>query len=378
MLSQEERWLLKEKYGGEKSSGFFADCERLAAGEPLGYVIGWVPFLGSTIYLDDHPLIPRPETEYWVEHAIASIRHRTDAINVKESTNGAKKYDTPCTQDFPSGNKDILVATQDCPSGNKDILDRHDKGVEGSPGQHRSFLGTDRNDAAQIRVLDLCAGSGCIGVAVARHVPEARVDFAEVDSRLLPTIEKNLLENVPAIRSKNLSINRKVVEEEKSTPDIPGNRYIKKASVGVTDGHGEVCGVPGCSVSAVNSSIADGVDRATGLSIIQSDVFSNVTGRYDLILSNPPYIDPALDRTEPSVKDHEPHRALYGGTNGLACIERIIAGAPAHLLPSGELWIEHEPEQTAAIQALATHHGFVSTTHPDQYGVERYSVLVLE
>ncbi|MEX0913065.1 MAG: hypothetical protein WDZ56_00890, partial [Candidatus Paceibacterota bacterium] len=74
MLNKEEGWLLEEKYGGEKTAGFSADLKRLACGEPLGFVIGHVPFFGCRIYLDSHPLIPRLETEFWVEKAIVAIK----------------------------------------------------------------------------------------------------------------------------------------------------------------------------------------------------------------------------------------------------------------------------------------------------------------
>ena len=73
MAQNEEKWLLQEKYHGEKTEAFFADCKRLALGEPLGYLIGHVPFLDCTIWLDNHPLIPRPETEHWVEQVIEVI-----------------------------------------------------------------------------------------------------------------------------------------------------------------------------------------------------------------------------------------------------------------------------------------------------------------
>jgi methylase of polypeptide subunit release factors len=73
-MSQDIEWLLKEKFGGEKSDAFFADCKRLALGEPLGYLIGHVPFLGCTIHLDSKPLIPRTETEFWTEKAIEEIK----------------------------------------------------------------------------------------------------------------------------------------------------------------------------------------------------------------------------------------------------------------------------------------------------------------
>ena len=66
-MNKDERWLLEEKYGGKKTAEYKVDVERLASGEPLGYVIGWQPFLGLKIYLDSKPLIPRPETEWWAE-----------------------------------------------------------------------------------------------------------------------------------------------------------------------------------------------------------------------------------------------------------------------------------------------------------------------
>jgi methylase of polypeptide subunit release factors len=59
-------------------------------------------------------------------------------------------------------------------------------------------------------------------------------------------------------------------------------------------------------------------------------------------------------------------------------IEKIIADSPAHLHTHGQLWLEHEPEQSALIATLASTHGFTCVTHTDQYEVERYSCLVLQ
>lgn len=69
-MNRDERWLLDEKYGGTETPEYEADKRRLTAGEPLGYVIGWQPFLGLKMYLDSHPLIPRSETEWWVEQLL--------------------------------------------------------------------------------------------------------------------------------------------------------------------------------------------------------------------------------------------------------------------------------------------------------------------
>lgn len=265
MSSQDEQWLLKEKYRSVESEAFYADLKRLAEGEPLAYVIGHLPFLGCQIFLDSHPLIPRSETEYWVEKAISEIKKQTHRF---ETESLVKKL--------------------------KDNESVPNKGI---------------------RVLDLCAGSGAIGIAVAKAIPEAHVTFGEIDQAHLPTIAKNLEAN-----------------------DIPCTRY----------------------------------------QVFQSDLFERISGSFDFILSNPPYIDPKIDRTEKSVKEHEPYLALYGGKDGTELIERIIAGARAKIAPHGKLWLEHEPEQTSTITLCAKKHNFSISTHPDQYDLLRYSVLVLQ
>jgi release factor glutamine methyltransferase len=75
-MTKDEKWLLEEKYGGVEGPGFEADKERLAEGEPVAYVIEWMPFLGLRIYLDSRPLIPRPETEWWTEVLIEHLKEK--------------------------------------------------------------------------------------------------------------------------------------------------------------------------------------------------------------------------------------------------------------------------------------------------------------
>lgn len=243
-ISQDSKWLLKEKYGGEKSEAFFADVKRLALGEPLAYLIGHVPFLDTTIGLDSHPLIPRPETEFWTEKAIAAIKEKSSPV----------------------------------------------------------------------KILDLCSGSGCIGVAVAKAVPNSTVHFSEIEASHVETIKKNL-----------------------KTNDIPENRTL----------------------------------------VAHTSLFDSLPYQYDFILSNPPYIDETLNRVDRSVINFEPHLALFGGEDGMEVIEKIISSAIDHLNSGGQLWLEHEPEQTEVITELAEKYLYTISTHRDQYGTERYSKLVI-
>jgi HemK-like putative methylase len=68
--------LVRDKYLGDASQVTQEDYTRLEAGEPLAYVIGWVPFLNLRVGLDSRPLIPRPETEWWTESLIAHLHTR--------------------------------------------------------------------------------------------------------------------------------------------------------------------------------------------------------------------------------------------------------------------------------------------------------------
>lgn len=70
-------WLRRDKYAGKETPAFRRDAERLRRGEPVDYVIGFADFLGCKVDLSARPLIPRPETEFWTEKIIASMRSTT-------------------------------------------------------------------------------------------------------------------------------------------------------------------------------------------------------------------------------------------------------------------------------------------------------------
>jgi methylase of polypeptide subunit release factors len=112
--------------------------------------------------------------------------------------------------------------------------------------------------------------------------------------------------------------------------------------------------------------------------LIQTDVWSNlpaqagITDRHDYIFANPPYLEKTNEK-ETLLKD-EPPEALFAGDGGFALIEKTLRGAREHLNPGGQLWLEHEPGQSARIAALSAELGLTSETHPDQFGVDRYTV----
>ncbi len=82
-MTKDERALLEEKYGGVATPEFARDVARINLGEPVAYVIGHQPFLGLSILLDSHPLIPRPETEWWTEQLLEKIEKREPAPTLR-------------------------------------------------------------------------------------------------------------------------------------------------------------------------------------------------------------------------------------------------------------------------------------------------------
>ena len=133
-------------------------------------------------------------------------------------------------------------------------------------------------DPAQVhRILDLCTGSGCMAVALAYAFPRARVDAADISPDALAVARINV------------------------------------------ENHG----------------------LGERVRLIRSDLFRALNDeRYDLIVTNPPYVARAEMETLPLEYRHEPALALESGGQGLDAIVRILAQAPAHLSPGGILVAE--------------------------------------
>ena len=82
-------------------------------------------------------------------------------------------------------------------------------------------------------------------------------------------------------------------------------------------------------------------EKAEHVHFLQSDLFEKVEGKFEIIVSNPPYIASAeVDRLMPEVRDHEPRMALDGTEDGLEFYRRIIAEAGQYLVSSGMLFFE--------------------------------------
>jgi ribosomal protein L3 glutamine methyltransferase len=148
-----------------------------------------------------------------------------------------------------------------------------------------SHFGSDEDHAAALigdpagveRVLDLCTGSGCLAILAARHFPNAEVDAVDISRDVLAVAARNVAD------------------------------------------HG----------------LEDRVRLHRG------DLFAPLgSARYDLIISNPPYVDTEGMARLPAECRAEPKLAFEGGADGLDIVRRIVREAPAHLTPQGGLLCE--------------------------------------
>lgn len=100
-------------------------------------------------------------------------------------------------------------------------------------------------------------------------------------------------------------------------------------------------------------------EKAEHAHFLQSDLFEKVEGKFEIIVSNPPYIASAeVDRLMPEVRDHEPRMALDGTEDGLYFYRRIIEEAGKHLVSSGMLFFEIGYDQGQAVSELMREHGY--------------------
>ncbi|MCX7554437.1 50S ribosomal protein L3 N(5)-glutamine methyltransferase [Marinicella sp. S1101] len=125
-------------------------------------------------------------------------------------------------------------------------------------------------------VLDLCTGSGCIGLAIAHYFEQAQVDVSDISSDALELAKTN------------------------------------KRLLGL----------------------------GANVSVIESDLFAEISGQYDLIVSNPPYVDEEEFAALPDEYTYEPKQALVSDRSGMEIPVKILFEAPNHLSEQGFLFLE--------------------------------------
>lgn len=113
--------------------------------------------------------------------------------------------------------------------------------------------------------------------------------------------------------------------------------------------------------------------NVSNVSFVHSNLFENIKGQYDVIVSNPPYIESEVIKgLMDEVKNHEPGLALDGGADGLDFYKAIISGAREHLRPGGRLYFEIGYNQGQAVSDLLKGYGYTDIlVRQDLAGLDR-------
>lgn len=161
--------------------------------------------------------------------------------------------------------------------------------------------------AGELRVLDLCTGSGCIGLAIAKNVPNARVTLADISPAAL------------AVAKENVTMQKLSARVACTTVDA-----LKKPPA--------------------------------------------FLGKFDMIISNPPYITTReMTQLPKSVDVFEPHLALYGGEDGLVFYRAISENYRDALKNGGILCFEFGEHQGDAVSQILTENGFAVLKRTKDY-----------
>lgn len=263
--------------------------------EPVQYLVGEARFFGLSLEVDARVLIPRPCTELLVEQVVQRVRQRMS---------GDEGAPLPSTVTQAEEAADEAEAERAAVMTQRRAL--------ANARARRGQLGKG------LVIADVCTGSGCIAIALAKNLPGARILATDIALDALELAAQNARKNNVEDR----------IEFRHGSLLEPVVQYVQEH-----DGQG-----------------------------------------LDFIVSNPPYIpDHEWDAVESNVKDHEPTHALRGGADGLAFVRPIIAYAPPLLAPGGTLLMEIAACTRDAVLDLAMNHEELMNpgVHKDGDGLDR-------
>ena len=242
ILKQNDSELLKnelEEVNSLKKQQYEETLKEIINGKPLQYITNSQEFMALNFFVNENVLIPQPDTEILVETAIKTIENCT--IDLKSECikkEGIKEYNT---------------------------------------------------ENNQIEILDLCTGSGCIGISIAKYSANTKVTASDISKEAIQVAKKNaILNNV----------------EEK-------------------------------------------------IEFIVSNLFENIKNKkFKIIVSNPPYIETSVVKTLSKEVQNEPKLALDGGEDGLLFYKKILNEAHKYLESNGYLLLEIGYNQAEKIKKI--------------------------
>ena len=252
-----------------KLHSFFENFEKRRRRIPLAQILGRQSFYGLDFFVNEDVLIPRADTECLVDLVLEDY---ADLAKQAGKTYAEKR-------------------------NSEHVSNKHEDNVE------------NEANSSSLKILDLCTGSGCIGISVAKHLPYQELLLVDLSEKALAVAKKNA--------EKHLGENVTLLQSDLLT-EVRGKKF-------------------------------------------------------SLLLSNPPYIVsrviPGLDR---EVSEYEPKMALDGGEDGLVFYRRIAKEAKAVLLPGARLYLEIGYDQGESVKDIFQKEGYEAVeVFPDLSGNPR-------
>lgn len=252
-----------------KLHSFFENFEKRRRRIPLAQILGRQSFYGLDFFVNEDVLIPRADTECLVDLVLEDY---ADLAKQAGKTYSEKR-------------------------NSEHVSNKHEDNVE------------NEANSSSLNILDLCTGSGCIGISVAKHLPYQELLLVDLSEKALAVAKKNA--------EKHLGDNVTLLQSDLLT-EVRGKKF-------------------------------------------------------SLLLSNPPYIVsrviPGLDR---EVSEYEPKLALDGGEDGLVFYRRIAKEAKAVLLPGARLYLEIGYDQGESVKDIFQKEGYEAVeVFPDLSGNPR-------
>lgn len=252
-----------------KLHSFFENFEKRRRRIPLAQILGRQSFYGLDFFVNEDVLIPRADTECLVDLVLEDY---ADLAKQAGKTYSEKR-------------------------NSEHVSNKHEDNVE------------NEANSSSLNILDICTGSGCIGISVAKHLPYQELLLVDLSEKALAVAKKNAEKHL------------------------------------------------GENVTLLQSDLLTGVQGK----------------KFSLLLSNPPYIVsrviPGLDR---EVSEYEPKMALDGGEDGLVFYRRIAKEAKAVLLPGARLYLEIGYDQGESVKDIFQKEGYEAVeVFPDLSGNPR-------
>lgn len=309
---------------------FQANVDRRRRREPLQQILGTAGFYGLDFVVTKDVLCPRADTETLVDAVLGNL--------------------------MPEQMASVWAATSDTVPTCVPHTDVENPTVNISASEHMvdkcpDFLSDVDNEGASL--LDVCTGSGCIAIALTKFGTFRDTTAVDISDAALAIARQN------AERLLITEADTVVATTPYAVP--PDETTAEAATLPGAD--------PRTEVHLQNATV--------DFTLLRSDMFSALAERtedgklkkYDVIVSNPPYIPSAVvDELEPEVRDYEPRIALDGTADGLR-FYRILAEESVHYLkPGGRIYLEIGYDQGESVPALLAAAGFRDVTVIRDFG----------